>query len=88
MNLLFVISLILPFILLLGFFNAYGRCIETETTPPISCGPHCVIETAVCDTKEQAQELANKYHAKLYEFKSSDKFFVDIPMTEQQSNLL
>lgn len=82
MNILIPLTALVLFFLicLLGPLTALAEMHEITSTPKVRCGPHCVIQPFVADTKE---ELESK--GKPYQMKGSDKWFVDVMMTEAEA---
>jgi hypothetical protein len=65
---------------------------RVETIPVQRCGLSCVIETIKCDTKEEADRwfVENKDYKRTspYQLSGSNKWWIDIMLTEAEAELI
>lgn len=65
---------------------------QVTITPAQFCGPRCVIESYKCDTKSEAEYLVKEKHgykrSAPYKIEGSEKWWVDVHVTEAEANLI
>lgn len=89
MKLAIVVSVLLVILSLLSVCIAKGACVELEEVRAHHEGPRNVIETFKCDSEEEANTIINSHPSyKITKYRTGNGWFVDVPMTEIESNLL
>jgi len=72
-------------IMCLGPLAALAEVNHVTTIPTERCGPRCVIESYKCDTEAEAKAEAKKHGGRIYMLPGSDKYFVEVHLTEAEA---
>lgn len=91
MRLIIAVSAVAPFVCLLVLISlpAFAERHDVITIPPITCGPHCVVETYKFDDKDEAKTFADSKGVRYYEYPNNKgTYFVEVHMTESEADLI
>lgn len=71
-------------------YSALADSIDVTSQNPVSCGPHCVIETKGFTSAQEAYDFSkDKTGASVYKTLKTDssfKWFVDYQVSEEEAN--